>query len=60
MLLLQEGRTYGRRLPIGTRRVVEEEGRPSKVYLYHDQSATKEQRESFTKMVMEDKNGKDF
>jgi hypothetical protein len=41
MLLLQEGRTYGKRLAIGTRRVIEEEGRPGKVCLYHDQSAHK-------------------
>jgi hypothetical protein len=41
MLPLQEDRTYGKRLPIGTRRVVEEGGRFGKVCLYHNQSAHK-------------------
>jgi hypothetical protein len=42
MLLLQKDRTYGKRLPTGTRRVVEtEEGRPGKVCLYHNQGAHK-------------------
>jgi hypothetical protein len=57
MFPLQEDRTYGKRLPTRTRRVVEEEGRPSKVFLYHDQSAHKEAKR---KMVMEDKDGEDF
>jgi hypothetical protein len=41
-MLLRQGKcfrckkTYGKRLPIGTRRVVKEEGRPSKVGLYHN------------------------
>jgi hypothetical protein len=47
MLPLQEDRTYGKRLPIRTRRVVEEEGRPSKVCLYHDQSAHKGAKRKF-------------
>jgi hypothetical protein len=38
---LQEGGTHGKRLPIRTRRIVEEEGRPGKVCLHHDQGAHK-------------------
>jgi hypothetical protein len=38
---LQEGRTHSKRLPIETRRVKTEEGRPSKVCLHHDQGAHK-------------------
>jgi hypothetical protein len=34
MLSLQKSRTYGKRLPTRTRRVVEEKGRPGKVCLY--------------------------
>jgi hypothetical protein len=47
MFLLQEDRTYGKRLPIGIRRVVEEEGRPGKVCLYHNQSAHKGAKRKF-------------
>jgi Retroviral aspartyl protease len=42
MLLLQKDRTHGKRLPTRTRRVIKtEEGRPSKVCLYHDQGTHK-------------------
>jgi hypothetical protein len=42
MLPLQKDRTHGKRLPTGTRRVVKtEEGRPSKVCLYHNQDTHK-------------------
>jgi hypothetical protein len=42
MFLLQEDRTYGKRLPTRMRRIVKtEEGRPGKVCLYYDQGAHK-------------------
>jgi hypothetical protein len=47
MFLLQEDWTYGKRLHIRTRRVIEEEGRPSKVCLYHNQSAHKGAKRKF-------------
>jgi hypothetical protein len=50
MLLLQKDRTHGKRLPTGTRRVVKtEEGRPSKVCLYHNQGAHKGAERKFNK-----------
>jgi RNase H-like domain found in reverse transcriptase/Reverse transcriptase (RNA-dependent DNA polymerase)/Retroviral aspartyl protease len=50
MLLLQKDRTYGKRLPPRTRRIVEtEEGRPGKVCLYHDQGAHKGAERKFYK-----------
>jgi hypothetical protein len=36
---LQEGGTYGKRLPNGARRIIEEKGRPGEVCLYHNQGA---------------------
>jgi hypothetical protein len=42
MLLLQKDRTHGKRLPTRARGVIDtEEGRPSKVCLYHNQGAHK-------------------
>jgi hypothetical protein len=63
MLLLQEDRTYGKGLHTKTGGIIKaEEGGPGKVCLYYTtiKALTKEQRESFTKMVMEDKDEKDF
>jgi hypothetical protein len=57
---LQEGRTHGKRLPIGARRIVKKEGGPGKFAYTTIKALTKEQRESFMKMVMEDKDGEDF
>jgi hypothetical protein len=61
MLLLQKDRTYGKRLPTKTRRVIKtEEGRPGRFAYTTIKVLTKEQRESFTKLVMEDKDEEDF
>jgi hypothetical protein len=50
MFPLQEDRTYGKRLPTRTRRVVEtEEGRPGKVCLYHNQGTHKGAERKFHK-----------
>jgi hypothetical protein len=61
MLLLQEDRTYGKRLPIRTRRIIKtEKVDPARFAYTTIKALTKEQRESFMKMVMEDKDGEDF
>jgi hypothetical protein len=61
MLLLQKNRTHGKRLPTRTRRIVETEKVDLARFAYTMITVlTKEQRESFTKMVMEDKDGEDF
>jgi hypothetical protein len=54
MLLLQEYRTHGKRLPTKTRRAVEaEEGGPGKICLHHNQGAHKGAERKF----YEDSNG---
>jgi hypothetical protein len=47
MFPLQKDRTYGKRLPTGTRRVIKEEGRPGKVCLHHNQGAHKGAKRKF-------------
>jgi hypothetical protein len=54
---LQEDGTHGKRLPNGARRIVVD---PARFAYTTIKALTKEQRESFTKMVMEDKDGEDF
>jgi hypothetical protein len=61
MLLPQKDRTHGKRLFTRTRRVIKtEEGRPARFAYTTIKALTKEQRESFTKSVMEDKDEEDF
>jgi hypothetical protein len=60
VLLLQEDWAHGKRLPTRTGAILKtEEGGPGKICLHHDQS-TYQGAESFTKMVMEDKDQEDF
>jgi hypothetical protein len=47
-------------LPIGARRVKQKKVDPARFAYTTIKALTKEQRESFTKMVMKDKDGEDF
>jgi hypothetical protein len=58
MLPLQKDRTHGKRLPTRTRRVIETD--LARFAYTTIKVLTKAQRESFTKMVMKDKDGEDF
>jgi hypothetical protein len=57
---LQEGGTHGKRLPIRARRVKQKKVDPARFAYTMIKALTKEQRESFMKMVMEDQDREDF
>jgi hypothetical protein len=57
MLLLQDG-TYGERLPTRTGEIIKVD--PARFAYTTIKALTKKQRESFTKMAIEDKDEEDF
>jgi hypothetical protein len=60
MLPLQEGRTYGKRLSPEQGELSKKKVDLARFAYTTIKALTKEQRESFMKMVMEDKDGEDF